>query len=455
MLDKKYVKAGTILLASLSVLATAGCGAATNGSSSGSTNQTSGTASSGNSAASTSGSSNVVNINFWYGVGGNLSDDVQKMVQQFNAAHPNVHVTATYQGSYSGGGPEQQKLLAALAAGNPPDIAQIEVNSMGVFANSGKLMDLTSFMNQSSVDNPNNFLKGMLVSTEWNGKYYGVPLNRSVPVLFYNKTLFSKAGIQNPPKTWDELAADAKKLTSGSGSSKVYGYGPLVDWWPWESMVWSSGSEILSSDMQKATFNTPELDRVLSLQQSLVKSGDAYVETGSNYWNLMTADFIKGKIAMDIDSIGDAAQVQQGVGSKFQWGTAYLPSDKTLNVPPGGGDMAIMNGIPSDHVKAAETFIEWWTAPTQTLEWSKMTGYLPVQQAAVQDPSYQTYLQQNPQFKTAIDELQFQKAAPASSHLLDVLKYAQQSLQGIFDEGKSVKSEMDQAASQANSLLGN
>ncbi|WEG13510.1 ABC transporter substrate-binding protein [Pullulanibacillus sp. KACC 23026] len=422
----------------------------------------SGCGTSGNSASTSgtagktaeSGSNKVVDISLWYGISGDLDKDVQKMVKKFNDAHPAIHVTATYQGSYSGGGPEQQKLLAALAAGNPPDLAQIEVNSMGVFANSGKLMDLTDFMKNSSVDKPDNFLDGMLVSTQWNGKYYGVPLNRSVPVLYYNKTLFKKAGIQDPPKTWDELAADTKKLTSGSGDSKVYGYGPLVDWWPWESMAWSSGSEILSKDGKKATFNTPELNHVLTLQQNLVKSGDALVETGDNYWTLMTNDFINGKVAMDLDSIGSAAQVQQGVGSKFEWGTAYLPSDKTLNVPPGGGDMAIMNGIPQDHVKAAETFIEWWTSPKQTLEWSQLTGYLPVQKDAVQDQSYQNFLKKNPQFKTAIDELQYQKAAPASEHLLNVLQYMQQSLQGIFDQGKPVGDQLKKAVDQANSILG-
>lgn len=394
-----------------------------------------------------------VEITFWYGIGSSLSDDVQHMVKQFNAVHPSVHVTATYEGSYSGGGPEQQKLLAALKAGNPPDIAQVEVNSMGVFASSGRLMDLTSFMNQSKVDNPSKFLNGMLVSTEWNGHYYGVPLNRSVPVFYYNKTLLKQAGIQNPPKTWDQVVIDAKKLSTGSGSSKVYGYGPLVDWWPWESEVWSAGSEILSKNGSKATFNTSELDRIINLQQNLVKQGYALAESGPNYWSLMTEDFIKGKIAMDIDSIGDAASVQQGVGSKFQWGTSFLPKDKTLFVPPGGGDMAVMNGAPANHVQAAETFIEWWTAPTQTLEWSKLTGYLPVQKAAVAEPSYQAYLKKNPQFKTAIDELKYQHPAPASANLLGVLQNVQQALQGIYDEGKPVKETMDSAAQEANTLL--
>lgn len=403
--------------------------------------------------AATKAAAKPVEITFWYGIGNKLSDDVQQMVKEFNASHPSIHVTATYQGKYSGGGPEQQKLLAALKAGTPPDLAQVEVNSMGVFANSGKLLDLTSFMNSSKIDKPSNFLNGMLVSTEWNGHYYGVPLNRSVPVFYYNKTLFKKAGITNPPKTWDELAVDAKKLTTGSGSSKVYGYGPLVDWWPWESEVWSSGSEILSADGSQATFNTAAADRVIGLQQSLVKNGYALVETGPNYWDLMTQDFIKGKIAMDIDSIGDSAEVYTGVGKSFEWGTAFLPSDKTLNVPPGGGDMAVMAGIPQNHVAAAETFIEWWTAPTQTLQWSKLTGYLPVQKAAVNQPSYQAYLKVHPEFATAIDELKFQKPAPASSNLLGVLQYVQQALQGIYDEGKPVKSTMDSAVQEANGLL--
>lgn|GEM_PF-672168 len=450
-MKRQHLMTGLMALTSVGLLAVAGCGTASTGNSpstsAGSSNSTGTNTTSG-------GSGNVVDITFWYGIGSNLSDDVQTMVKEFNASHPNIHVTATYQGSYSGGGPEQQKLLAALAAGNPPDIAQIEVNSMGVFANSGKLMDLTSFMNQSSVDNPSSFLDGMLVSTQWNGKYYGVPLNRSVPVLYYNKTMFAQAGIKNPPTTWDQVVADAKILTKGSGSSKVYGYGPLVDWWPWESMVWSSGGDILSSDLKKATFATPELTHILTLQQSMVTNGDALVETGDNYWDLMTQDFYKGKIAMDIDSIGDAAEVKQGVKSSFQWGTAFLPKDKTLNVPPGGGDMAIMNGIPSSHVQAAETFIEWWTAPKQTLQWSQMTGYLPVQKAAVQDASYQTFLQQNPQFQTAIDELKYQKAAPPSSQLLTVLQYAQQAMQGIFDEKKPVASELQKAQQEADSVLG-
>lgn len=437
---KPGMKFGGVALSTLVVLSLAGCGQSQN-------------ASGGNPSNASSGSgSQPVQVTFWYGLGGNLSSDVQQMVQEFNQSHSNIHVTATYQGSYSGGGAEQQKLLAALKAGDPPTLAQIEVHSMPVFASTGKLIDLTSFMQNSSVDAPNNFLKGMLVSTQFDGKYYGVPFNRSVPVLYYNKTLFQKAGISAPPSTWTELQADAQKLTKGSGSNKVYGFEPLVDWWPWEYSVWSGGGHILSSNLANATFNSPAATHILSMEQSMVKSGYAKVESGPQYWTLMTQDFIQGKTAMDIDSIGSAAQVKSGV-KNFEWGTALLPRDATLAVPPGGGDIAIINGASQAQIKAAQTFIEWWTAPTQTAKWSEMTGYLPVQKSALNNSSYQDYLKANPQFKTALDELQYQHAAPASPNYLAVLQYVQQALQGIFDEGQPVGQAMKSAASQANSSL--
>ena len=440
---KKRAVSG-IAAATLSVIALAGCG-------------TSGAASNTGSGTSTSGSSSanqVVQLSFWYGIGGQLSNDVQKMVSQFNAANPGIHVTATYQGSYSGGGPEQQKLLAALKAGDPPDLAQMEVNSMPVFSATGKLMALDTQLQQSTVDNPSNFIPGMWASTQYQGKTYAVPMNRSVPVLYYNETLFHKVGISGPPKTWADLQADAAKLTSGSGSGKVYGFGPLVDWWPWEASVWSGGGSILNSGLSKADFATPAGEHVLSIEQQIVKNGNGLVETGPNYWNLMTEDFIHGKIAMDIDSIGSSQEVNTGVRTSFKWNTALLPSDATLAVPPGGGNLAIMSGISPAHAAAAFKFVEWFTSPAQAAEWSELTGYLPVTKAALSEPGFQTYLKSHPFYNAALKELADQHPAPPSPNYLAVLQYVQQSLQGIMDEGKPVDASMKQAQSQANNLLG-
>ncbi|WP_281759666.1 ABC transporter substrate-binding protein [Alicyclobacillus hesperidum] len=399
-------------------------------------------------------SRNPITIAFWYGVSNNLSNDIQQMVAEFNRTHPNIRVVATYEGSYSGGGEEQQKLLAAIKAGDPPAIAQIEVHAMPVFAASGQLVDLTSLLRTSSIDKPSNFLDGILVSTQYQGRYYGVPFNRSVPVLYYNETLFRQAGITRPPTNWTQLMPDAKALTKGAGSHKIYGFAPLVDWWPWEYAVLSSGGTILSHNLTEATFAKPNALTILNAQAQLVKEGNAKVEAGPNAWDLMTQDFINGEVAMDIDSIGSASKVASGVGLKFSWNTALLPRGKTLAVPPGGGDLAILKGVSPAQQQAAWTFIQWWTAPAQSVKWSIETGYLPVQKVDLANKTYMSFIAKHPQYRTAIDELKYEQSSPASPAYLAVLEQVQQALEGIFDEGKPVAPTMEQTAEQVNQNLG-
>ncbi len=435
MFAKKKTKFGATLLALTALLAVDGA------------------ASLPSAAAMQKSSKAPVQVSFWYGLGGQLGNDVQLLVKQFNATHPGIHVTATYQGSYSGGGPEQQKLLAAIRAGDAPDVAQMEVHSMPVFAAAGRLLPLTHLMMASKADKPGDFLTGMLVSTQYKGVYYGVPFNRSVPVLYYNKTLFAKARIAAPPATWAQLMVDAKKLTKGSGHSKVYGFEPLVDWWPWEASVWSGGGHILSKNLSQAEFASPAATRIISMEQTLLKQGYAEVQTGPQYWTETTQAFIHGQVAMDIDSIGDSGEVASGVGHSFQWGTAMFPADVLRAVPPGGGDAVILAGTPAAQQTAAWTFIQWWTAAAQTIHWSEMTGYVPVQKSVLNVPSYKAYLRAHPQFATALAELKFQHAAPPSPQYLSILQYVQNALQGVFDLRQPVASTMQNAEKQANSQL--
>ncbi len=88
-----------------------------------------------------------------------------------------------------------------------------------------------------------------------NGKTYGYPNEVDLYALNYNKALFQQAGIVNPPKTWDELLSDAKKLTRYDSAGKItqQGFGIINSWnsgvvHPWLSLVNSDGGQLLSSD---------------------------------------------------------------------------------------------------------------------------------------------------------------------------------------------------------------
>jgi sn-glycerol 3-phosphate transport system substrate-binding protein len=406
------------------------------------------------SSGTSASSGKPIDVSFWYGLGGTLGKEVQTMVGQFNASHPEIHVTATFEGSYSGGGPEQQKLLAAIAAHQVPDIAQIEVDSMPVFEASGATMPLTKFIATSTDDRTSDFLPGMPISTQYKGVTYGIPFNRSVPLVFYNMQMFKAAGITSPPSSWNQLETDATRLTHGTGAAKVYGFSPLADWWPWESEVWSGGGHILSPNLKTAVFDQPAAESILRQLRSMQTNGTAIVQSGSEKYQLTTASFIDQKVAMDEDTAADIGYVEAQVKGAFPWSTAMMPADTTRLVPPGGADAVIMKGIPATTAKAAFKFIEWWTSTPRTIEWSEATGYLPVQKGALTNPGFEAFVKAHPAEQAPLAEIAYQHQPPESPHYLNVLQTVENGLAATFFNNTPVSTAMKTAASQVNSDLG-
>ena len=112
-------------------------------------------------------------------------------------------------------------MQAALAAGEAPVLAQMEIGMLGIFADADQLVDLQKFVDAEGYD-IGDFMPGLLDASYYNDALVALPHSRSVPVLYYNKDRFKEAGLDEnkPPVTWDELKED---------SSHDHGR-PLVCW---------------------------------------------------------------------------------------------------------------------------------------------------------------------------------------------------------------------------------
>jgi len=401
-------------------------------------------------AGSTAASGKVVKLSFWYGLGGNLGKTVVSFVDAFNQSHPNIQVNATFQGSYSGGGPEQQKLLAAVAAGNPPDLAQMEVNSGPSFVQS--LRPITDLMNSSADSKPSDFLPGVLAATQVNGQYYGLPWNRSAPVIIYNKTMFDAHGISSPPATWQDLAADAKKLTTAG----VVGFEPVAQWWFTEAGVMSGGAQMLSDDLKSAKFATPQALVVPNIRQQMIKDGTAKPHNSKDPFGDTIADFGNQKTAMADMTNSSLSAIDAAVNGKFQWGVATWPkvSGTKYALPPGGANIAMFKAMPDSKVQAAWTFMQWMDSTAETVKWSEQTGYAPVKKAALDDADYKSFLSAHPQFSVPLQELQYTVSPPASPQYYGVLEYVQEAQTKAWFSGVSIGDTLAAAAKQTNQLLG-
>jgi sn-glycerol 3-phosphate transport system substrate-binding protein len=390
-------------------------------------------------------------ISFWYGVGGQLQKVIESQAEKFNKAHPGIKVTPFYAGAYGAGGPMQQKLLAAMAAGTVPDVVQLEIHATCTFASKGALLALDEWMAKSDHDRKDDFLQ-VLTNTGCDGKTYGIPFNRSVPILYWNRDRFTKAGLSGPPKTWTELAAVAPKLVQDGADGKVVGFMPINQWWFFQSMTWSNGGDVLSPDMKKAVFGTEAAAAGLKIWADLIEHGVSQVRTGPTEFLQTIQDFVNEKTAMYWGSAADMGAV---AAAKFDWRAALSPGfdGKRLVVPQGGANAVIMAKISPERQKAAWEFIQWWTSPAEAAYWSRTTGYVPVVKKALEDPEFKAFLTANPNHAVPIEELAFSRAAAPSPKYFQVLQLIQRAQQNIISNKAPALPTLQATAREVDALL--
>jgi sn-glycerol 3-phosphate transport system substrate-binding protein len=390
-------------------------------------------------------------ISFWYGVGGQLQKVIEGQAEKFNRSHPTIKVTPFFAGAYGAGGPMQQKLLASIAAGSVPDVVQLEIHATCTFASKGALLALDELMARSAHDRKEDFLP-VLTNTACEGKTFGIPFNRSVPILYWNRDRFGRAGIAGPPKTWNELVAIAPKLTQEGPGGKVYGFMPINQWWFFQAMTWSNGGEMLSPDMKRAAFASEPAAAGLKIWSDLIARGLAQVRTGPTEFLQTIQDFVNEKTAMYWGSAADMGAV---AAAKFDWRAAMSPGfeGKPLVVPQGGANAVIMAKISPERQKAAWEFIQWWTSPVEAAYWSRETGYVPVVKKALEDPEFKAFLKTNPNHAVPIEELAYTRAAPPSPKYFQVLQLVQRAQADIISNKAPALETLKSTAQQVDALL--
>jgi len=153
-------------------------------------------------------------------------------VDGFEAKYPWITVDAKK-------GLTDDKILAAISAGNPPDaVLSFGLDNVAKFCASGAWQDLNPFIQQSYLD-LKVFPPAVFKYTSYNGSQCAFPFLTDAYGLYYNKDLFAAKGLTEPPKTLSELTDMAKKLTvfNPDGSIKVAGFVPWMGWYETNSVT--------------------------------------------------------------------------------------------------------------------------------------------------------------------------------------------------------------------------
>ncbi len=288
----------------------------------------------------------------------------------------------------------RQKLLAAIEAGDPPDLVRFDLPWTPEFASAGNLEDLTEEVN--AWGQLEDFYPDRLATVTYDGKYYGVPSNSNDLALFYNTAMIEAAGITEAPKTWAELKDYAKKLTVETGGAiDVAGliFGGKKNetipfhFFPW---LWQAGGDV-------AAINSEAGVRALTEWKSYID--EKITPEGMLGWGNteMRQQFEAGKAAMMMNGTGYAAQLKKNAPD-LAFGIWLYPCDPDCASVIGGEDWVIPKGSKSK--AAAWEVLQFYSSPEVHEWWCTNTNTIPsrisVGKAAIfnDDPILKAFVEQ-------------------------------------------------------------
>ncbi len=176
------------------------------------------------------------------------AETVRPLIAAFEAANPGIRVEMQQLTWQSG----LEKITAATAAGQPPDLCELGSTWFAKFAANGALADLTA--------DTEAMRTGYLMwdACTYDGKVYALPWVTGTRVLFTNRELARAAGLDpdRPPQTWDELLAFARAVHRPR--DQVYGYGlnageRYIQFKKFMPFAWGNGGDVLSADHTRCT----------------------------------------------------------------------------------------------------------------------------------------------------------------------------------------------------------
>jgi len=356
-----------------------------------------------------------VKIQFWHAMGGDRITLIQNTVNDFMKANPDIEVTVQYVGSYE---EILAKTVAALQAGTPPHIVQLNEISTKKMIDSGLIVPVEDLIKKDPT-----FDKSKLVSQVRNyysigGKLYSMPWNSSTPLLFYNKTMFKQAGLDpnKPPKTFSEVIQYSKKLLSKDSKGNITRTGITWNLYSWFFEEWMAEQNKLLVDnnngrtgpVTKVVFNNDAGLKIFDFWNTLTKEG-LMINTKPGDWTAARQLFLSQTVGMLITSTSDVALLlSESKKQGFEIGAAYTPIPdgvQRAGVIPGGGSLWIIKQKNQDEIDASWKLVKYLADVDPQIQWHKGTGYFPVRNDAIDKLQKQDYYKDNPMHYVAIRQL--------------------------------------------------
>ncbi len=313
-INLKRLMAGALVIGLLASF-NAGCG------NSGTSTASSGSTASGSNAAP----AEKTKVLFWYLWSGDAVGRIDKLVQDYNAQSDKYVVEALSV-------PDSQKIMAAISAGNGPDLTDDFGSNVGKYASAGIMEPLDDYIAKTNYD-INDFIPASVESMKMDGKIYALPCNVNLSGLYYNRTLLKNAGYTEPPKTMEEMYEMAVKTTTlnTDGSIDVCGFPDFPSVYYLDAFTAAAGGGWYTKDGKPAAAddagNKMALQLARDYRQKFGLENVVKFSSGGKYLD-PTDPFLMGKQTFRIDGPWMGKDIKETFKSDIDYGVTFVPYPK-------------------------------------------------------------------------------------------------------------------------------
>lgn len=388
-------------------------------------------------------------LTYWYSWKDKIAENNLERIEEFNntiGKERGIEVIAEYQGNYDD---LHAKLKSAFVAGEEPDVTVMEIAAIKPFADGGMIQPMEDLVVREDVE---DFYPGLMENCYVDGVLYGVPYLRSTPVLYYNKTLFKQAGLdpKRGPSNWEELSVMSKKLADiGAG-----GYGFVSDVWHYEAFLRSNGGDTVNEDWTQATFHSPQGVEMTQYLRNGLKQNNFKYYSGNNGADILATDQVNQKVAMWVGSTANLSNhLLLGADNGYEIGTSFIPKNTRNKVPTGGCNLVMTSRLKGKEREAAALLINFMTNKDSAVKNHIKTGYLPTRQSIGTDERLTELYEKTPQFKVALDQLQYGSGRPMAQAYTQMQKAYKETMDKIMTTDVDIQTTLNDSAANCSALL--
>lgn len=378
-------------------------------------------------------------IEFWHIFGGQLGKTLEEMSNEFSEKTDGVTVKAINKGGYR---QNLNQSLQASRAGDPPGVAQIFEIGTRLALDSGAFTPVRQIIPEEKVDF-DDFLPSVLNYYRIGGELHSMPFNSSNTIMLYNKTAFEEAGL-DPEGPWSkqpslsEVREAAQAVVDQTDIEQGITW-PNHSWMQIEQQFAKQDQILVNKENGRAgrpdkTFYNSDAGRNVYNWWTDMADAGLYLNPGIEAWGEARQAFLTKKVPMLWDSTSNMVSMKAGAKENdFELGSAYLPTPNAANngVVIGGGSLWVPSALSDAKKEAAGEFIAWMTQPEQQVRWHKNSGYFPVRQGAIDQLTSEGWFEENPDFRTAFDQLKDTKDTPATRG----------AVMGVWPKARTINSE--------------